>query len=29
VRVCIHLVVDYAITPSSGSHAITTWSGSP
>ena len=29
VRVSIHLVVDYAITPSSGSHAITTWSGSP
>lgn len=28
VRVSIHLVVDYAITPSSGSHAITTWSGS-
>ena len=28
VRVSIHLVVDYAITPSSGSYAITTWSGS-
>src|SRR3989442_2195680 len=29
VRVSIHLVVDYSITPSSGSYSITTWSGSP
>jgi len=29
VRVSINLVVDYAITPSSGSHSIATWSGSP
>ena len=29
VRVSIHLVVDYSITPSSGSHSIATWSGSP
>ncbi len=29
VRVAINLHVDYAITPSSGSHSITTWSGSP
>ena len=29
VRVSINLVVDYSITPSSGSHSIATWSGSP
>jgi TonB family protein len=29
VRVFINLLVDYSITPSSGSHSITTWSGSP
>jgi TonB family protein len=29
VRVFIHLLVDYSITPSSGSYSITTWSGSP
>jgi len=29
VRVSINLVVDYAITPSSGSHSIATWSDSP
>ena len=29
VRVSINLLVDYSITPSSGSHAITTWSRSP
>ncbi len=27
VRVFINLLVDYSITPASGSHAITTWSG--
>lgn len=29
VRVLINLLVDYSITPSSGSYSITTWSGSP
>jgi TonB family protein len=29
VRVFINLLVDYSITPSSGSYSITTWSGSP
>jgi TonB family protein len=29
VRVFINLLVDYSITPSSGSHSIATWSGSP
>ena len=29
VRVFIHLLVDYSITPTSGSYSITTWSGSP
>ena len=29
VRVSVNLLVDYAITPSSGSHSITTWSGLP
>ena len=29
VRVFINLLVDYSITPSSGSYSITAWSGSP
>ena len=29
VRVFINLLVDYSITPSSGSYSIATWSGSP
>jgi hypothetical protein len=29
VRVFINLLVDYSITPSSGSYSITTWSRSP
>jgi len=29
VRVFINLLVDYSITPSSGSYSITTWSGRP
>jgi len=29
VRVFINLLVDYSITPSSGSYSITTWSASP